>query len=452
MMGGLLEDAMATEPPFPTEERPGVWRTRWRPDTPVNGRRPQYTQRFYGSRTQITREYKRWLKRWQLDGAVQHPLSAEGLTVADLADAYLAHAQGWYVKGGRPTSRVWNIKSAMQRLIDRFGDTPANGFTPPMLAQFRDELDKPGAKRETINAWLTIIRQAWAWGAEQGHADPDVALRLTTVKLLQRGRCRSDEYQVVDPVHWSVVEATAAAASPMIRAMILIQWHAGMRPGEVCVMRTGDIDIGGAVWLYRPRGHKTEHHDKARVVALGPQAQAILAPRLKPDLAAYLFSPAEAEAERLAALHARRKTPLSCGNRPGSNPGRGRRPMRASYTPDSYRQAIERVCDAAFPPPKALARRKVAGKRGHTRWETPQEWQARLGERWAELEQWRKDHRWNPNQIRHAKEAALEKAEGLEASRLVLGHSGEGTTRKYGQRERELRELEQIKALAQKYG
>ena len=43
-------------------------------------------------------------------------------------------------------------------------------------------------------------------------------------------------------------------------------------------------------------------------------------------------------------------------------------------------------------------------------------WQERLGpEKWAKVEQWRKDHRWHPHQLR--------RQFGLEAAQVWLGHS-----------------------------
>ena len=52
------------------------------------------------------------------------------------------------------------------------------------------------------------------------------------------------------------------------------------------------------MWEYRPRRHKTEHHndggdpDLDRVVYLGPRCQAILKPLLPDDPEEYVFSPA----------------------------------------------------------------------------------------------------------------------------------------------------------------
>ena len=123
-----------------------------------------------------------------------------------------------------------------------------------------------------------------------------------------------------------VVEATLQKATPTIRAMIRLQVLTGMRPGELCRMRTGDIERESAVWIYRPTRHKTEHHGHSRRILIGPQAREILEPFLKPDLQVCVFSPRESEAERQQARRAARKTPAGQGDEPGANrqakPGR----------------------------------------------------------------------------------------------------------------------------------
>jgi hypothetical protein len=61
------------------------------------------------------------------------------------------------------------------------------------------------------------------------------------------------------------------------------------------------------------------------VIFLGPQAQQIVDGFLKPEIQAYIFSPADSEAWRREQQSKARKTPLHRGNRPGTN--RRRRPQ-----------------------------------------------------------------------------------------------------------------------------
>ena len=106
-------------------------------------------------------------------------------------------------------------------------------------------------------------------------------------------------------------------------------------------------------------------------------------------------------------------SPLSCGNRPGSNrrPQPKRKPQDR-YTVDSYRRAIQRACDKAFPPPEGLSE--------------------------AELKQWRKDHRWHPHQLRHNAGTKIRKELGLEAAQVWLGHSKADVTQIYAERNLDL--------------
>jgi integrase len=90
--------------------------------------------------------------------------------------------------------------------------------------------------------------------------------------------------------------------------MIRLQLLTGIRPGELVIMRGVDLDTTGPIWLYTPEKHKTAHHGHARVIAIGPLAQAIVRRHLKADVHAPLFSPREAVEERYRAMRARRKS------------------------------------------------------------------------------------------------------------------------------------------------
>ncbi len=99
-----------------------------------------------------------------------------------------------------------------------------------------------------------------------------------------------------------------------------------------------------------------------------------------------------AEPEHLLATSEQCVATLSCVNVPGSN--RKDVPQRSAgerYTTDTYRRAITRACDQAFPPPEPLA------KRGG---ETEKQCLKRLTkEQKTELAAWRKAHRWHPHQL-----------------------------------------------------
>jgi integrase len=209
------------------------------------------------------------------------------------------------------------------------------------------------------------------------------------------------------------VRAVLPHVSSVVAAMIELQLITGMRPGEVCSMRVCDIDTTNRVWVYRPPQHKTLHHGHSREVFVGPRSQQILRPFLSTDLQALVFRPSAAVAERRLRDHARRKTPLSCGNRPGLNPKR--RPERVPgdmYDVDAYRRAIARGCERAFPAPAELLAPQHAG----------------------DLRAWRRAHRWHPHQLRHTAATNLRRKHGLEAAQVILGHKTLTVTQVYAER------------------
>jgi integrase len=230
------------------------------------------------------------------------------------------------------------------------------------------------------------------------------------------------------------VEAVLPLVSPQVAALIRLQLLTGARPGELLALRARELDTsaqaGGGrdgVWAFRPRAHKNAHRGRERVIYLGPAAQGVLAEFMAGrPVDAYLFSPAEAEEARRAELHRRRRTQLSCGNRPGS--ARRESPVHQPgpyYTTASYRRAIQRACDLAFPPPDRLRPRVVEGGRR----ETEEQFEARLTPRErAELRAWREKHRWHPHQLRHTAATRIRREFGLEAAQLVLGHASAAIT------------------------
>src|SRR5262249_12604965 len=137
--------------------------------------------------------------------------------------------------------------------------------------------------RGVINRRVGRIVRMFKWGVSEELVPEGVWRALTTVRGLEKGRTGVRETEPVRPVAPEVVAATLPYLLPPVRALAELQLATGMRPGEACAMRGCDLDAGGDVWLYRPRQHKTAHRGKERVVALGPKAQAVVAPFLKLD-------------------------------------------------------------------------------------------------------------------------------------------------------------------------
>lgn len=165
---------------------------------------------------------------------------------------------------------------------------------------------------------------------------------------LKRGRTDAREGRKVLPISDADILATIEHLPQVVADMVQLQRLTGARPGEICDIRPGDINRTGDVWEYVPESHKTEHHDRPRVIFIGAKGQQILLPYLRRAADTYCFSPAETDGQRRAAQHEARKVPLSCGNRPGTNrKAKPRRTPGEKYTSTTYGRAIRRAAESA---------------------------------------------------------------------------------------------------------
>ncbi|MGD8453616.1 MAG: site-specific integrase [Phycisphaerae bacterium] len=257
-----------------------------------------------------------------------------------------------------------------------YGNIAAGQIGPVLLNGWRKaELAQHSV--DWVARGTTAVLALYRWAVANELVPVDTYQRLKTVEPLRHVKRKR-----VLPAPDAAIAAVRKLVGRQVGAMIDLQLVTGMRPGEVVVMRPCDIDMSEKVWVYRLDSHKTAYRGRERVVYLGPQAQEILRPFLRGRATtAHCFSPVEAEAEWRLERRKARKTPLSCGNRPGTN--RQARPQRrpgAAYTTRTYGQAVERACQRAGA--------------GH----------------------------WSPHQLRHNYATEVRRRYGLEAARILLGH------------------------------
>lgn len=355
------------------------------------------------------------------------PASAEAITVVEVVAPFIRHCETYYQpKPGGRASTLHKVRSAMALLIELHAETAAAEFGAQDLEALQGHMVRGGLARSTINGYTAIVRQFFKWAVRKQMVPPIVLHSLSAVDGLRRGRSEAREPEPIRPVAEATIAATSACAPPMIADMIRLQLLTGARPGELCGMTTRDIDTSGRVWIFTPRTHKNEHHGIDRHITIGPRAQAVLRKYLRTDLERPIFSPAEAEAAR----NAERRSP---NGKPPPRRGRARRrPPGDRYDVNAYRRAIWRACDRAFPPGPPLALRDD---------ESQAERRARLtSEDAAALNEWRRAHRWHPNQLRHSRATEIRRAFGIEAAGAVLGHARLSTTEVYAEKSMQLAE------------
>jgi integrase len=339
----------------------------------------------------------------------------------ELVNAYNDFADGYYRKAGKPTGEATNVKYAMRPLKRLYGHTLARDFGPLALEALREEIIASGICRNEVNRRVRIIVRCFKWAVSKQLVPPSVHHGLQAVPGLRRGRSEARETDPVKPVPDAFVDAIRPFISAQVWAMIEIQRYTAMRPGEVIMMRTCDIDTSGRIWIYTPQEHKTEYCGRRREVYLGPGAQSVLRPWLRTELQAYVFQPREAVAEWRAKQRKQRKSKVQPSQISRAKRGRKEKVPGEKYTTDSYREAIIKGCARAFPHPELskIPRKEL----------TP--------EQRAELKRWVPAEAWHPNQLRHNAATRLRKEFGLDVAQIILGHSTAVVTEIYAEADRE---------------
>ena len=246
--------------------------------------------------------------------------SFEPRAVVEVLALYLKHAEGYYVKNGEPTGQLPIVKGALRAVQRLYGRAAVTEFGPTALKAVRQAMVDSGLCRNEVNRRVRIIRQAFKWAVSEELIPVTIYQTLATVDGLRKGRTEAPDHAPVEPVADGIVDSTMPYMPVVVADMVKIQRLSGARPGEICSLRPCDVDRSDEeAWVYRPGSHKTQHHEKTRVIYFGPRAQEILAPYLLRPSTKCCFSPKESEKKRLRELHVKRRTPLSCGNKPGTN-------------------------------------------------------------------------------------------------------------------------------------
>lgn len=337
-----------------------------------------------------------WLRAGRPTGAAAAAVTGPppaGLTVDELILRYLAFADGYYTDpDGQPTKEAEDIRLSLRPLSALYGSTPAAGFGARAFKLVRDEMVRAGLCRRIVNQRAGRVRRAFRWAAAEELVPAAVYHAVQAVESLRPGRSAAPESEPVRPVDPAHVDATLPFLTRPVAAMVRLQLLSGCRPGEVVQMRTCDLDTSGEVWTFAPQRHKGRWRGRPRVVYLGPRAQEVVRPFLRPDSPeAFLFSPAEAMREFRAAQRAARTTPLT----PAQVWEKKAAPQKAPrdrYDARSYAKAVGKAC-------------KRAGVPG-----------------------------WCPLMLRHTAGTEARRLAGLEAAQAHLGHARANVTEVYAER------------------
>lgn len=211
-------------------------------------------------------------------------------------------------KNPRPSAEV-NAKareaghadSVIQAARARLGARAKKAGDVWMLEAPAENLASPRPRklsRGYVNKLLGIVRTMWRRLASDGLVT--VAMRDSVCSVLNAEAGQGRETSPRLPAPDADVVRTLPHMGAALRAMVQVQRLTGMRPGEVCRLKRGELSthpgevvhlrvgehlvpvaaqtVGDVtVWLYVPSAHKGSRRKKPRAVPVGPQAQVVLA-------------------------------------------------------------------------------------------------------------------------------------------------------------------------------
>jgi integrase len=345
----------------------------------------------------VQARYDQKIAEWLANGRrLLTPVRAldDGPTLNEVILAYLDHVEQYYRHpDGRPTSEVCVVRQMLRRLRAMYGPEPAAAFDHVALETFRAKLISEGLARTRINKDVCRVRALYKWAVSRRLVPVNTYQMLLLVSGLRAGRTEARETLPVQPVPDAHVEAVLAELNPTVRAMVEVQQLTGMRPQEVCLIRTVDLDMSASIWLYRPPHHKNAWRGHARVVAIGPRAQAVLKTRLRLNLQEYLFQPREVVTRWAAGRRDMPTLPLTPARPRGRPKAQRARAPGDHYTTASYGRAVRAACRRAKVP------------------------------------------LWSPNRLRHTAASVVRRLYGLEAAQVLLGHARADVTEIYAERD-----------------
>jgi len=346
------------------------------------------------------------------------------LTVGDLVDRWLVWCESYYRDDdGVATGELAACRAAVVPLKEVFGDSPAAGFGPVALKRVRERMIGGGWVRSTVNKQCGRVKRCFGWGVENELVPASVLEGLRAVRGLRRGRSDARDSEEVKPVPDEDLKAVLAVCPRILGAMIMVGLLTAARPGEVVILRPCDFDCSGRVWIAVPSRFKSKYRGLRREIYFGPRAQEVVRPFLDRPVDAFLFSPREAEEERIGAL--------VCGeDQSGAFQDGVTKRVRRGGIGNEKRRERDRL---------NYARRRGGDIKSR-----------RPGDRYSVASYRRAlarlclDHGvavWNPNQLRHNAGTEIRKLFGLEAAQVVLGHARADVTQVYA-------EVDRVKAMA----
>jgi integrase len=215
---------------------------------------------------------------------------AGSLLVAEAVELWLAD-EGQRYRGVEAD----HYRRSLAVLVEVAGAVRTADFGVADLERVRKAMNAKGWSAAVINRRVVRVRTVWRWLERQGHAPRGSWDHLRSLPGVPRHDGRFRHSKPRQAASWLDLARVCRKAPRQVRAMLLLGWFTGARPGELCQVRPADIDrTDPECWVFRPRTHKNAWRGQCRVIPLGPVCRKVLAPFLADARDAdHLFVPSD---------------------------------------------------------------------------------------------------------------------------------------------------------------
>lgn len=251
----------------------------------------------HGSEESV-RRYRQMLRRLELNQTAQALPEADATaTVYEVAALYDEFAKGHYKRDRGMSPEYDGMWSALRILAAEHGYDLAEDFGPRAFKALQRLMAADDYARSHVNHTTNRIKRFFRWACEEEIIEPAIYQRLLCVRGLRCGEFGVRDAAAVKPATIEMVQRLLPYVSPVVGAMMQVQYFCAMRPAEVCMMRPFDIEQTGDVWIYTPQTHKNQWRGKDLLKAVPVVAQEILSGFIQGcGESDYLFSPRESSA------------------------------------------------------------------------------------------------------------------------------------------------------------
>jgi integrase len=204
-------------------------------------------------------------------------------TLAAAVASYLEHCRAYYVlPSGRTSSEPRAIELALSYLQRALPASAGVEAVNKAAVQAARDLMRPTCSRKTINQHAGRIKRAVRWWCDAGTLPDANAASVLTLGNLPAYRSGATEHDPVEAVPEPDFRAAVALLAEPWASVTWLQWWAGIRPGEACGLRVDQVEYadGTATRLNFGLEHKGGWRGRAKLIPVGPNAAAVLAPWL----------------------------------------------------------------------------------------------------------------------------------------------------------------------------